>query len=255
MNKENLFVLTLLLFISHLNFAQNNPSNPVIEGKIIDNETKEPIMFATLLANGPDEKKCGVISGEDGRFKLELPTAGKYLIECKYIGYHFEIIPLLADSFKHYSFEISLCKTGVELIEITLPPHQRGGRAKTDSVTGADTVFIITGGLPDDIYRDTTKPKISLSIDSFKLYHIRPVAGYNLAAALFRTGKLYQFNDSLFYFNHGTCPKYALYIRRGNRLLQYREYDNKLPAEFEFRKRGDGYLIKSGKVTARVKKQ
>lgn len=252
---KKLLVLILLLSVSHLNFAQNNRSNPVIEGRIIDRETKESLPYAILIANGPGEKKCGVTSDLDGRFKLELPAAGKYLLECRYIGYQLEIIPLIADSFKHYSFEISLCPIVYELLEITLPPHQRGGRMKTDAVSGADTVYIITGGLPDAIYRDTAKPKINSSIDSFKIYHVRKTFEDYETGSLFKSGKLYQFNDSLFYFNHGSCPKYAFYIRRGNKLLQYRGYDNNLPAEIEFQKRGEGYLIKNGKVRARVQKQ
>lgn len=234
--------------------AKTSKRNPVLQGKIIDSKTKETLPFAVLVATGPDQKKCGVAADLDGNYKLELPGAGKYLLECKMIGYHTEIIPLIADSFRLYAIDISLCELAIELLDVTIDIHERGGRTNTDAVHTSDSVFVITGGLPDAIYQDTAKTKNSLAIDSFALYHIRPLAGIDEAATLFRRGKLFQFNDSVFYFDHGGCPQYAFYVKRGNKLIQYGGYENSTPTEILFYKRGKTYRLKSGKATARIKK-
>lgn len=99
--KSNLLSI-LLLFISVSLFAQRPQGNwgggkkgggPSITGKltgkIIDETTKEPVAFATIVLLKPGETKevNGNISDEDGKFKLTDVKLGKYDIQISFIGY------------------------------------------------------------------------------------------------------------------------------------------------------------------------
>ena len=77
------FVLTLLCFTPIL--AQNTIS---IFGKVLENNTNSPVVFATVAIFDNDSKKAitGAITKDDGSFSLTTESSNFY-IEISFIGF------------------------------------------------------------------------------------------------------------------------------------------------------------------------
>ena len=69
-------------------FAQHGKTN--VTGTIVDNTSKQPIEFVTvLLLNKKDSSTIkGTITDKKGKFSMEEIAPGNYLIRYSYIGYN-----------------------------------------------------------------------------------------------------------------------------------------------------------------------
>ena len=76
---KNFLILTNLLFLPLFTFSQAS-----ISGKIVDKESKEPLIGASVLIK---ETLAGSTTDFDGNFIIENVKSGKYTIVCSYIGY------------------------------------------------------------------------------------------------------------------------------------------------------------------------
>lgn len=59
----------------------------IIDGQVIDAETKEPLMFANVIIK---DKKIGTVTDENGNFRLVIPDSllsDKITLVIKYVGY------------------------------------------------------------------------------------------------------------------------------------------------------------------------
>ena len=78
------FIVLLLTAISVLAFAQSRQ----ISGQIIDKETKEGMVQATVHLLKPDSTFVkGVLTDLEGNFALEVPENGKYIVKMTNVGY------------------------------------------------------------------------------------------------------------------------------------------------------------------------
>lgn len=85
--------LTFFLLISIGAMAQNAID---LSGNVVDSLTKEPLSFATIKIekNGILEK--GILSSENGSFKIDGLSKSKYFIKIEYVGYTTKIIEVNA---------------------------------------------------------------------------------------------------------------------------------------------------------------
>jgi ferric enterobactin receptor len=85
--------LAFFLLISIGAMAQNAID---LSGNVVDSLTKEPLSFATIKIekNGILEK--GILSSENGSFKIDGLSKSKYLIKIEYVGYTTKIIEVNA---------------------------------------------------------------------------------------------------------------------------------------------------------------
>lgn len=85
------FYLLFLSLISLCSIAQTTgqKSEKTIQGKVLDNETKEPIPFASvrLLTETDSLYTQGTSTAEDGTFRLTIAKKNKYILEVSFIGY------------------------------------------------------------------------------------------------------------------------------------------------------------------------
>ena len=91
-------------------FTQLSPSGKAkITGKITDEQTKEPIIGATLLWS---ELNVGTASDYDGNFETDIPT-GEYEVLVQYIGYSdmLKKVKVYSDG----TFDIPLSKAAIDL--------------------------------------------------------------------------------------------------------------------------------------------
>jgi len=81
----SLMFLMLLIFTSEQLIAQ--PSGTII-GRVVDADSKNPIIRATITAHNPETKKIitGAYTDKQGRFTLNVNN-GNYYVEVKFVGY------------------------------------------------------------------------------------------------------------------------------------------------------------------------
>lgn len=83
---SSLFLLFFLIF-PLLNFAQQSPQKGKIKGKLTADRSKEALPFATVsIYTEKDSLIGGGISGEDGKFLVEIPF-GKYYALIEFMGF------------------------------------------------------------------------------------------------------------------------------------------------------------------------
>ena len=84
-------ILTLLsLFTLKLYAAETDPNNSgTISGRIIDNNTAQPIMYASVALVNESDKNIitGVITDDNGSFQLSNIPYGKYNLKVSFVGY------------------------------------------------------------------------------------------------------------------------------------------------------------------------
>lgn len=90
-------VLTaLILSHSTVSFAQSTDNSQVrISGTITDSLDQKPIAFATVAISiriGEIEEQYGQVADNEGYFRIALPYATNYKIECSYVGKKFNPI-------------------------------------------------------------------------------------------------------------------------------------------------------------------
>ena len=92
--RKLIFGTVLLLTMALSAFAQTK--NITVTGRVIENDTKEPAIQATIqLLSLPDSTQAaGVASSLDGYFRLPSVKAGKYVLKVSYIGFKNKLIPV-----------------------------------------------------------------------------------------------------------------------------------------------------------------
>jgi hypothetical protein len=106
----------ILLFLFLIPFLHSFAQTHQIKGRVIDNETNEPLAFVSISVNGGTE---GCISDIDGKFSLSSPTAIKKL-NFSYIGYEpLEVDPNLDPKKESV---VRMQKIAYELSEIVIKP-------------------------------------------------------------------------------------------------------------------------------------
>jgi hypothetical protein len=93
-----------------------------IKGKILDNETQEPIPFATVVIKNTNPI-IGTTTEDNGNFRLENVPIGRYDIEVSYLGYESTIISeVVVTSAKEVVLKITLTESAYALDEVIIRP-------------------------------------------------------------------------------------------------------------------------------------
>ena len=90
-----LFLFLILNFFAIINgFANNTPlishysslisSNATLSGKVIDGESKQPLIGASVYIH---DLKLGAVSDVDGNYTLTQLPSGTFLVEVSFVGY------------------------------------------------------------------------------------------------------------------------------------------------------------------------
>ncbi|MEA1886364.1 MAG: carboxypeptidase-like regulatory domain-containing protein [Bacteroidota bacterium] len=99
---------------------QDQQSFTTIRGKIVDNETGDPLIFATIALKGTN---VATVSNLDGEFilKIDVKVENPY-IEVTYIGYKNKEIPLVNLSTGEEENVIELRQATIPIQEVTVKP-------------------------------------------------------------------------------------------------------------------------------------
>ena len=83
------FTVVIMLFFTVFSFAQKT-----VTGTIMDEETNEPLIGASVIINGATT--TGAVTDIDGRYSVTVP-AGVETLEVSYTGYETKIVPITGD--------------------------------------------------------------------------------------------------------------------------------------------------------------
>jgi len=160
-------LLAAFLVMSSLSFAQqrggyggggNSQITGKIDGVIIDKETSEKVSYATVVIKSPEsgETVNGVVTGDDGSFKIVGLKLGKYMVEVSFVGYQkfqqeIELTPKKPD----YTFEnIQLSTDTDQLEEVVVSGQRETIENKIDRIVyNADQDVANMGGDASDVLR------------------------------------------------------------------------------------------------------
>lgn len=94
MNKILLTITFIGLFVTTINAQRPETKQVNITGKVVDNETNQPLEYATIAFYSKQENKIitGGITDIKGHFKISVPT-GVYDISVEYISFKTQTIP------------------------------------------------------------------------------------------------------------------------------------------------------------------
>ena len=115
MRKTPLLIATFLCCFTFAAFGQTQN----IRGKVIDKDTKQPLISA-LLSVDDNTSDIGGYSDENGLFLLENIPLGRHIINCQVVGYqNYRSEPLIISSTKEIYIEIEM-SSGVDMDEIEI---------------------------------------------------------------------------------------------------------------------------------------
>lgn len=93
-----------------------------LRGRVVDQDSKIPLPFATVIVLNTDPVKGGV-SDEKGYFRIEKLKAGRYSIRVSYVGYEDVILPeILVGSGKQVIITVALREKTEQIDEVWVNP-------------------------------------------------------------------------------------------------------------------------------------
>jgi hypothetical protein len=151
--RKPLLALLMLAMFTTLAFSQN--LTQTIRGTITDNDSKLPLIGATVIIPGTDPF-IGTITDVNGVFRLQNIPIGRVSIQLSYIGYETFIVPNIeVNSGKEVVLNLSMQESALKLNEVEIKSDRNKGEAINDmaqlslhSITLEETKRF-TGGMDD----------------------------------------------------------------------------------------------------------
>jgi hypothetical protein len=125
-------IVTITLILLKL-FIFGQSQSQTIKGTIVDQDTQEPLIGATVTVDGFDD--IGTTTEIDGSFRLEDVPVGRRKVSATYVGYQsYSNDNILLNSAKEMELNISLLQSSSELGEVTVLANQNGKRANNEDL-------------------------------------------------------------------------------------------------------------------------
>ena len=125
--KTILLHLLLLASLSASLFGQN--LSQTVRGTLIDNDSKLPLIGATLLVVGSNPI-LGTSTDAQGNFRLEKVPVGRITLQISYLGYETKTFPnLIVNSGKEVFLDLTLEESAIKMNEVTINANKNKGEA------------------------------------------------------------------------------------------------------------------------------
>jgi len=135
---KRFLAICLILISTNVVFAQRNQT---IKGTVVDSETKQPLLGATVFVEIPEV--IGASADLDGRFKIENVPVGRIEVKCSYIGYEPWSSGLVTlTSGKEMTLQIALAENVHIKEEVTVTATQ-DGQTRNEMMTVSSRSFSI----------------------------------------------------------------------------------------------------------------
>lgn len=123
---KKLFIISTLLFVSPLFGAAQNITQ-TIRGKIVDIESKYPLIGAHVVLISDTTKFVGTTADLDGYFRIEEVSLGRHTLKISYLGYRESIIPnIIVNSGKEVVLNIEMEESVVKIGTVEITATRRG---------------------------------------------------------------------------------------------------------------------------------
>jgi outer membrane receptor protein involved in Fe transport len=133
MVRNLLLTLSIFLMANVLVFSQSG----AIKGKIVDNETGEPIPFANVILENGGTVEGGATSDFDGNYIIKPVSPGTYNLKATYIGYKSVLIRgMIINADQIRFFDIKMEATAETLEEIVVTDYRIPLINKDETVSG-----------------------------------------------------------------------------------------------------------------------
>lgn len=117
-NRTTLFTAIYILFLS--SFASAQELTQTIKGRVVDAQTKSPLIGATIIVEGSDPA-IGAVSDPEGYYYIRKVPIGRVSLNVNYIGYHAQRMNNLnLTSGKELVVNVELEEMVTKLSEITI---------------------------------------------------------------------------------------------------------------------------------------
>ncbi|MFT4981723.1 MAG: hypothetical protein ACI9UR_001580 [Bacteroidia bacterium] len=131
-------IFLFFIFLSVSSFAQRNQT---IKGTVVDAETKQPLVGATVYVETPEI--LGASVNVNGKFKIENVAVGRLEVKCTYIGYEPWTSGLITiTSGKEFVLQIEL-EENVHMTEEVKVVATQADRTKNEMMTVSSRSFSI----------------------------------------------------------------------------------------------------------------
>jgi hypothetical protein len=224
---SGLFMRVLLLFAASLLFFGANGQKLTLSARVLDNETQEPLTYASIGIKG---KPIGTISNLNGEFDFHFPAEYRNeLLIISMIGYENFEAPIWS-LLENDSKVILMSKSTTVLPEIVVTDSLTGGEILQVALARVDQNFPMQPFMLDGFYRDVKKvggTYISLLEAAVKIFDENYAEPRNKSKLRERV-KLVEVRKSLGYDN-----KFTTYFGQRNLLedlllhnnIRYRQID------------------------------
>ncbi|MCF8426879.1 MAG: TonB-dependent receptor [Bacteroidia bacterium] len=132
---------SLLILVGFLVQAQD--FTQVVRGTVIDQETKQPLIGATVLVIN-DTKTFGASTDENGKFKIEKVSLGRKTVRITYIGYEDKTLSdIIVNSAKEVVLNIEMVEKVMRANEVVISAKSNQAKTNNDLVLVSGRSFTI----------------------------------------------------------------------------------------------------------------
>ena len=139
-----------ILFMTSLNLSAQ--SNGGVRGSVLDKESGEPLMFTPVYLN--DGLKFNTLTEDDGFYTIASVPPGKYLLQCRAVGYDSVGVEITVETGKMLNFNISMVPSSLktETVEVSAQREesQTDTRVSVVRITAKDILRLPSAGGESD---------------------------------------------------------------------------------------------------------
>ncbi len=134
-------LVLFILLVPAFSFAQD--LTQVIRGTVVDKESREPLIGATVqVLGGPDI--IGTVTDIDGKFRISNVTLGRKTIKISYIGYDDAVLSdVIVNSAKEVVLHIELLEKVTKMEDVVIKAKANKAAPNNDLVLISGRVFTI----------------------------------------------------------------------------------------------------------------
>ncbi|MEG1728211.1 MAG: TonB-dependent receptor [Bacteroidaceae bacterium] len=166
MRKLMTLMTALLLCVSDVLAVDVTPAVEVtpgvVQGKIMDGESKQAVAFATVVIKAEAKMIGGATTDAEGKFYIHVPE-GRYTLEVSYVGYKKVTRPFIMKSGRGVNLGVVLLtESGVQLQEASVKGQKSHVKLEIDKkVFNVDQNIANTGGSASEVLENIPSVEIS----------------------------------------------------------------------------------------------
>ncbi len=154
---KKLLLTTLTIALGTMMILGQNLTQTV-RGTIIDNDSKLPLIFATVVIAGSDPV-IGTTTDADGKFRLEGISIGRITLQLSYVGYEPQTLTNIeVNSGKEVVLDLTMNESILKMEEVVVKPNYKKGEALNEmSVISSRSISIEETGRYSNSWSDPSR--------------------------------------------------------------------------------------------------